>query len=140
MVRTHSNKAESAESDGDLNGLAGKLFAMLANMPGNTVISPSCLFQALSLAAAITDGDARAQIVDAFGGEASMQNKLSSFSEIEKPDYGCKNFQYSTGASIWLDEDVRANNPRLAEKDFPIACVIERVEMGGEDAKARMGE
>ncbi|MEG2533630.1 MAG: hypothetical protein RSB04_11525, partial [Gordonibacter sp.] len=113
---------------------------MIADMPGNTVISPSCLFQTLSLAAAVTDGDTRAQIVDALGGEGSMRSELSSISEIEEPIRGCRNFQYSTGASVWLDESVSANDPGLPGKGFPIAYDVERVAMGSEDAKTRMSE
>lgn len=135
-----SAEISRTESDGDLNELAGRLFEMIADTPGNTVISPSCLFQTLSLAASVTDGDTRGQIVDALGDEESMQSELSSISEIEKPGRGCKNFQYSTGASIWLDERLKANDPGLVGKGSPIACTIERVSMGGEDAKARMSE
>ncbi|MEC4177034.1 ADP-ribosylglycohydrolase family protein [Adlercreutzia sp. R7] len=135
----NADAVKSEHADG-LNGLAGRLFKMITGIPGNTVISPSCLFQTLSLAAAVTGGDTRAQIVDALGGDKQMRSEAASISEIERPKYGCKNFQYSTGASIWLDKDVRTNDPELARKGFPIACAIERVAMGGEDAKARMGE
>lgn len=140
MFRTRRNKVERVERSGGLDRLAGRLFEMIADTPGNTVISPSCLFQTLSLAAAVTGGDTRAQIVDALGGEDPMRSELSSVSEIEEPEYGCRNFQYSTGASIWLDESLEADDPGLAEKGFPIACDVERVVMGSEDAKARMSE
>lgn len=140
MFRTRRNKVERVERSGGLDRLAGRLFEMIADMPGNTVISPSCLFQTLSLAAAVTDGDTRAQIVDALGGEGSMRSELSSISEIEEPIRGCRNFQYSTGASVWLDESVSANDPGLPGKGFPIAYDVERVAMGSEDAKTRMSE
>ena len=136
----HNAEVEMIETSGGLNRLAGRLFKIIADMPGNTVISPSCLFQTLSLAAAVTGGDTRAQIIDALGGEDPMRSELSSVSKIGELEYGCKNFQYSTGASIWLDESLEANDPGLAEKGFPIACDVERVVMGSEDAKARMGE
>lgn len=136
----YNAEVEMIETSGGLNRLAGRLFEMIADMPGNTVISPSCLFQTLSLAAAVTDGDTRAQIVDALGGEGSMRSELSSISEIEEPIRGCRNFQYSTGASVWLDESVSANDPGLPGKGFPIAYDVERVAMGSEDAKTRMSE
>ena len=136
----HNAEAEMIESSGGLNRLAERLFKTIADMPGNAVVSPSCLFQTLSLAAAVTGGDTRAQIIDALGGEGSMRSELSSISEIEEPIRGCRNFQYSTGASIWLDESLEANDPGLAEKGFSIACDVERVVMGSEDAKARMSE
>lgn len=140
MFRTRRNKVERVERSGGLDRLAGRLFEMIADMPGNTVISPSCLFQTLSLAAAVTDGDTRAQIVDALGGEGSMRSELSSISEIKEPIRGCRNYQYSTGASVWLDEGVSANDPGLPGKGFPIAYDVECVAMGSEDAKTRMSE
>lgn len=136
----HNAEVERNESSGGLNRLAGRLFKTIADIPGNAVVSPSCLFQTLSLAAAVTGGDTRAQIVDALGGEDPMRSELSSVSEIGEPEYGCKNFHYSTGASIWLDESLEANDPGLAEKGFPIACDVERIAMDSEDAKTRMSE
>lgn len=68
----HNAEVERSESSGGLNRLAGRLFKTIADIPGNAVVSPSCLFQTLSLAAAVTGGDTRAQIVDALGGEDPM--------------------------------------------------------------------
>lgn len=136
----HNAEVERNESSGGLNRLAGRLFKTIADIPGNAVVSPSCLFQTLSLAAAVTDGDTQAQIVGALGGEDPMRSELSPVSEIGEPEYGCKNFHYSTGASVWLDESVRVSDPELVEKDFPVACDIERVAMGSEVAKTRMSE
>ena len=127
------------KEDAGLNDLAGDLLKMLAGTPSNSVVSPSCLFQALSLAAAVTAGDTKSQIIRVLGGEAAVRSVLSSVSDIEAPKYGCENFHYSTGASIWLGAGVRAENLGPIVGDFPVACVVERVEMGSAEAREKMG-
>lgn len=44
------------------------------------------------------------------GGDEEMRKAVESIAEIKAPEYGCKDFHYSMGASVWLDEGVRVSD------------------------------
>lgn len=139
MENAYDGDPRNTEESG-LDNLAGRLFGLIADIPGNTVASPSCLFQTLSLAAEATAGETKSQIIEALGGETEILAALASTSRIDYDEYMSPNFAYSTGTSIWMDASLRTNDPVKAAESLPLACAVERVEMGSPEAKRRMGE
>lgn len=122
-----------------LNRLAGSLFRMLARTPGNLVISPMCLYQALALTASVTAGETRQQIDDVLGGSLSARSILPSMVTIDARGWGCESFRYSTGSAIWMDESATASDSGSALEDFAAPCTVERLPLGTPEAQRRMG-
>ena len=133
-------QVEKTSNESAIDELAGVLLPLLAAKSSNAVISPSCLYQTLVLASEITDGETRGEIVSALGSDAEIRKTAESIMEIKAPEYGCKDFHYSTGASVWLDEKVRVSDDIGKCEGTLVPVEFEQVTMGADDASARMGE
>lgn len=124
---------------GALENLSGLLLERVIKNGANPVISPSCLYQMLAMLADISSGETRDQIASVLGNGEELRSTLDAISEIDAPDYGCKDFHYSSGASLWLDESVRANADfNDAGRMIPLS--LERVSLGSENAHMSMSE
>lgn len=124
---------------GALGDLSGLLLKRLVKEGSNPVISPSCLYQMLAMLADISSGETRDQIISVLGGGERMRSTLDAILEIEVPDYGCMDFSYSSGASLWLDEGV-CGNDGFSETERLIPLKLERVSLGSESAHVSMSE
>lgn len=133
-------QVEKASNESAIDELAGALLSLISKKSTNAVISPSCLYQTLVLASEITDGETRGEIVSVLGGDEEMRKAVESIAEIKAPEYGCKDFHYSMGASVWLDEGVRVSDDIEKREDALVPIEFEQVVMGADGASARMGE
>lgn len=124
-----------------LGSLADSMLKEISKSERNATISPSCLYQAICLLSDITAGSTRKETLDSLGGEATARRLFHSISHIEGPreDWGCKDFRYSTGASIWLSDTVTRNAALDSKQERLVPVALEQVEMGTEEAKAEMG-
>lgn len=122
---------------GVLGNLSGLLLSRICKEGPNPVISPSCLYQMLTMLADISSGDTREQIISVLGDEQAVLSTLDEIASIDVSDHGCKDFHYSIGASLWLDERIRMND-RFREKKHLIPLDLERVPLGSEIARASM--
>ncbi len=123
-----------------LDGFASCLLQAVTAKGGNAVISPTCLYQTLALVANITDGETKDQVVDALGGEQAMTAAVALTSRIVAPTYGCKNFRYTTGASLWLSNGLRKGLLLGRHSQLLKDVHVESVEMGSEQASAVMNK
>ena len=131
-----SNKSYASKT-GSLGNLAGLLLNRVFKDGANPVISPSCLYQMLAMLAGISSNDTREQIVSVLGDKEEMRSTLDAITEVIISDCSCRDFHYSSGASLWLDKSVRVNiNYSEAEHLIPIE--LERVSLGSEKALASM--
>lgn len=118
---------------GSLGHLAGLLLNRAFKDGANPVISPSCLYQMLAMLADISSNEAREQIISVLGDKEEMRSTLDAITEIKASDYSCKDFHYSSGASLWLDKSVRINaNYNKTKHLVPIE--LEQVSLGSEKA------
>lgn len=124
---------------GALGDLAAQLLRRIYAEGANPVISPSCLYQMLAMLADISSGDTREQIISVLGDEVEMLSALRKIASIEAPDYGCKDFHYSSGASLWLDDSVHVNT-QFEEKRHLIPIELERISLGSNAASESMGK
>lgn len=124
---------------GALGDLSGLLLKRLIKEGANPVISPSCLYQMLAMLADISSGETHDQIISVLGEGEELRSTLDAILEIEVPDYGCMDFSYSSGASLWLDESV-CSNDGFSETGLLIPLKLERVSLGSESAHASMSE
>lgn len=126
-----------ASKTGSLGDLSGLLLRRVFKDGANPVISPSCLYQMLSMLADISSNETREQIVSVLGNKEEMRSTLNAITEIKVSDCSCRDFHYSSGASAWLDKSVRVNaGYNKAEHLVPIE--LERVSLGSEKALASM--
>lgn len=124
---------------GALGDLSGLLLNMLAKEGANPVISPSCLYQMLAMLADISSGETRDQIISVLGEAEEVRTTLDALSGMDAPNYGCKDFHYSSGASLWLDDSVHASDGfDGAGRMIPLR--LERISLGSESAHTSMSE
>ncbi len=124
---------------GSLGDLAGLLLSRAFKDGANPVISPSCLYQMLAMLADISSNDTREQIISVLGSKEEMRSTLAAITAINTSNCSCRDFHYSSGASLWLDRSVRVNaSYNQAEHLVPLE--LERVSLGSEKAFASMGK
>lgn len=131
------NSKPHVSKTGSLGDLSGLLLSRVFKDGANPVISPSCLYQMLAMLADISSNDTREQIVSVLGSKEEMRSTLDAITKIKVSGYSCRDFHYSSGASLWLDRSVRVNaNYNQAEHLVPIE--LEQVSLGSEKALASM--
>ena len=131
------NNESHVSKTGSLGDLSGLLLSRVFKDGANPVISPSCLYQMLAMLAGISSNETREQIVSVLGGKEKMRSTLNAITEIKVSNRDCRDFHYSSGASLWLDKSVRVNdNYNQAER--LVLIELERVSLGTEKALASM--
>lgn len=125
-----------------LNTLAASMLKGISKEGCNAVISPSCLYQAICLLADLTAGSTHDEVMDAIGGVDEARNLFWAISHIRDhyEGWGCDDFRYSTGASVWLARSVTPNPDFASSITRMIPVEIEQVDMGTDDAKGKMRE
>ena len=95
------------ERNAALNGFyCDTVRTFLTGGEGNRVFSPVCVYNGLSMAAEITDGNTRAQILELLGEEdiGSLRTDTKNLWLADyRPDYTAKQI---TASSLWLDESI----------------------------------
>ena len=122
-----------------IDGLAEKLLSELAKGNGNAVISPTCLYEALAMVADVSATSTRVELMDLLGSPQEIADTVLSISNITAPRYGCKDFHYSTGASLWLDNSIELN-PKLPEHNFIVPVEIEQVDLASKESSEAIGK
>ena len=95
----------ASRRNADLNGFwSGTMRTFLPGGSGNSVFSPVCVYNGLSMAAEITDGDTRAQILELLG-ENDIGSLRADTKDLWLADYrpDTKACQV-TASSLWLNE------------------------------------
>ena len=133
-----SNKSYTSKT-GSIGDLAGLLLNRAFKDGANPVISPSCLYQMLAMLADISSNETHEQIVSVLGDKEEMRSTLNAITEIKASDSSCRDFHYSSGASLWLDKSVRVN-VNYSETEHLIPIELERVSLGSEKALASMNK
>lgn len=122
-----------SREEGSLMELSGKLLGFLSKCSDNAAISPSCLYGTLAMVSEVTATDTREQIIDVLGSDEECAATMSGISEIPSPEYGCEDFDYATGSSLWVSEGV-ALSPNITKRKISMPVEIEKVRMGTDDA------
>lgn len=122
-----------------INHLAAMLLMELSKENSNAVISPSCLYEALAMIADVSGSTTKAQLANLLGSNNEIEDAIESITNIEAPRYGCKDFHYSTGASLWLDTSVPLDE-KLPEHDFIVSVEIEQADLSSEESSKAIGK
>lgn len=120
-----------------LNALSGELLRFIAKSGENVVISPACLYLALAMLSDLTEGNTKSQINDTLGNDGEMAYTALALQNIATPKHGCRDFRYSIGASLWLNESL-ALNDAYPEKAPVVPSELQRVKMGAEETHKQM--
>jgi serpin B len=102
-----STFVKTSDSADPLYSLSDCLLGALNAQGGNAVISPMCLYQALAMISEAAGGKTKKQITDVLGCADEINRNIAAISSLPEPAYGCDNFHYSTGSSLWLSKNLR---------------------------------
>lgn len=130
----------TAMKNNAIEELSSKLLEQIADEGENPVVSPSCLYQALTLMAGVTDRRTKAELQDALGGDSGLSDILPQVRHIYPTGDTCDDFKYQTQNSVWLDRSVQVNpmfDPSAAGEGEELCHVVE---MGSEEAKEQTGK